>query len=241
MAGNTFTVEIDSQDILWALLGELAQATPSGSWVLVGGAMVQLHSLRAGLGQTRLTRDIDALLDLSRNSIGSIAATIQSLGFIPQVPSWAGGFHRFKRGDDVIDVMASREIAWSVKWAGHEILKTAGGAQALARSDIYVLIDGAKTFRVRIPDSVGAIIAKSAAHRVDRVNRERHLRDVVTLLAACPVGDFVQAVLTKKDVKYLRHLSAEIGDELNPWWFGFNSVEISQAQRTLVALRNRLT
>lgn len=237
MAGNTFTVEIDSQDGLWALLGELAQATPPGSWVLVGGAMVQLHSLRAGRGQTRLTRDIDALLDLSRNSIGSIAAPIQSMGFIPQIPSWAGGFHRFKRGDDVIDVMASREITWSVKWAGHELLKTAGGAQALARSDIYILTDGLNSFSVRIPDSVGAIVAKSAAHLVDRVNRERHLRDVVSLLAACPVGDFLEAELTKKDVKYLRHLSAEIGDELNPWWFGFSTLEMSKAKETLEEVR----
>jgi predicted nucleotidyltransferase len=237
VAGNTFTVEIDSQDSLWALLGELAQATPPGSWVLVGGAMVQLHSIRAGLGQTRLTRDIDALLDLSRNSIGSIAAPIQSMGFIPQIPSWTGGFHRFKRGDDVIDVMASREVAWSVKWAGHELLKTAGGAQALARSDMYALTDGLNSFTIRIPDSVGAIVAKSAAHLVDRVNRERHLRDLVTLLAACPAGDFVEAELSKKDVKYLRHLSAEIGDELNPWWFGFSAFEISKAKGALGEVR----
>lgn len=240
MAGNTFTVEIDSQDSLWTLLGELAQATPPGSWVLVGGAMVQLHSMRAGLGQTRLTRDIDALLDLRRNSIGSIAAPIQAMGFIPQIPSWAGGFHRFKRGDDVIDVMATREINWSVKWAGHELLKTAGGAQALARSDIYVLTNGLNSFSVRIPDSVGAIVAKSAAHLVDRVNRERHLRDLVTLLAACPAGDFAEAELTKKDVKYLRHLSAEIGNELNPWWFGFSALEMSKAKGALVEVRSLL-
>lgn len=241
MAGNTFTLDIDSRHGLWALLCELTEATPSGSWALVGGAMVQLHSLRAGLSQTRLTRDLDALLDLKNSSIGSIAAPIQSMGFVPQIPSWAGGFHRFRRGDDVIDVMASREIAWSVKWAGHEILKTVGGAQALARSDIYRLTDGENTFSIRIPDSIGAIIAKSAAHLVDRVNRERHLRDLVTLLAACPAGEFENAVLSKKDLKYLRHLSSEIGDELNPWWFGFSASENALAKGTLIALRDRLT
>lgn len=241
MAGNTLTVAIDSRDYLWGLLKELTGATPEGSWVLVGGAMVQLHSLRAGLSQTRLTRDLDALLDLSRNSIGSIAAPIQQLGFVPQVPSWAGGFHRFRRGDDVIDVMASREIAWSVTWVGHEILKTAGGAQALARRDRYVLTDGVNSFVVFIPDSVGAIVAKAAAHQVDRLNRERHLRDLVALMAACPEGEFENAELTKKDIRYLRHLSSEIGDVLKPWWFGFSSSEVARAERTLEIVRKSLT
>lgn len=241
MAGNTFTLTVDATEHLWSVLKELTQATPEGSWVLVGGAMVQLHALRAGIGQTRLTRDLDALLDLSRNSIGSIATSIQLLGFEPQIPSWAGGFHRFRRGEDVIDVMASREIAWSVKWVGHEVLKTAGGAQALARRDTYVLSNGNSTFSIHIPDSVGAIVAKSAAHQVDRLNRERHLRDLVTLMAACPEGEFVRTELSKKDRKYLRHLDAEIGDVLQPWWFGFSAVEIARAEATLASVRSFLT
>ena len=240
MAGNTFSITIEKDQQLWNLLKEVAEATPEESWVLVGGAMVQLHALRAGLGQTRLTRDVDALLDLSRNSIGSIAAPIQRLGFEPQLPSWAGGFHRFRRGEDVIDIMASREITWPVKWAGHEVLKTAGGAQALARRDTYVLTDGVSSFTIQIPDSVGAIIAKSAAHQVDRVNRERHLRDLVTLLASTPEGDFKRAELSKKDKKYLRHFSAEIGDVLQPWWFGFSASEIARAEATLVSVRGLL-
>lgn len=240
MAGNTFTVTVDTREYLWALLAELAQATPPHSWVLVGGAMVQLHAVRAGLQNNRLTRDIDALLDLSHSSIGVVVAPIEKLGFVPQIPSWGGGFHRFRRGEDVLDVMLSRDVRAPIKWVGHELLKTEGGAQAIQRKDTYVLVDGEHSFSIDIPDSAGAIIAKSAAHLVDRRNRERHLRDVVTLMASSPRGEFVLADLSKKDLKYLRHLDVEIGDVFQPWWLGFTIEETQAAEQTLTDIRSRL-
>ena len=47
---------------LWSALLELAAAQPSG-WTLVGGLMVMLHALEAGLATGRVTQDVDAVAD----------------------------------------------------------------------------------------------------------------------------------------------------------------------------------
>lgn len=240
MAGETFTLTVDLKNHLWILLKELADSTPAGSWVLVGGAMVQLHALRAGIGPMRLTRDIDALLDLSVSGIGSVAGAIQAMGFEPQIPNWAGGFHRFRRSDEVIDILASRNVRAPVRWGGHEVLKVAGATQAIQRKDTYILTDGNQNFAVGVPDSVGAIIAKSAAHKVDRVNRERHLRDLVSLLASSPQGEFEQTDLSKKEKQYLRHLTNKIGNRLQPWWLGFSPVQLGIAEANLESIQSRV-
>ena len=51
MAGQTRTVELVASAPPWPLAFELASSLPKGSWVLVGGLMVHVHALRAGVKQ----------------------------------------------------------------------------------------------------------------------------------------------------------------------------------------------
>lgn len=241
MAGEIHALTLDRSDPVWGLLFELGEATPAESWVLVGGAMVKLHAVRAGIDSTRLTTDIDALLNLGTRSIGETAGAIQALGFTPVKPQLGGEFHRFHRSSEVIDIMLSRDVIRPVTWAGRPVLKVAGGAQAIARKDTYLLRDNAGLeVPIAVPDSLGAVIAKSAAHLVDRLNRERHLQDLVTLLAATPVGQLREGQLTKKDKSYLRHLFVEIGSPRDIWWSGFSPRNVSAAQATLADLRAQM-
>lgn len=181
---------------------------------------------------------MDALLNVSARSMGETAGAIQGLGFVPVRPQLGGDFHRFQRLTNVIDVMISRDVSREIRWAGHPVLKVAGGTQALRRTDIYVIRDqGGGEVRIAVPDSLGALIVKSAAHLVDRVNRERHLQDLVTLLSATPVGQLGEVHLTKKDRSYLRHLAAEIGSPRDIWWSTFSERDAAAAQATLGDLR----
>jgi hypothetical protein len=57
-------IDIDPSDALsrrlWSSVGDLASLLPS-EWVLVGGLMVQLHAMEAGLADVRVTQDVDVL------------------------------------------------------------------------------------------------------------------------------------------------------------------------------------
>jgi hypothetical protein len=48
----------------WPDVAELAAAVPSDAWTLIGGLMVQLHAVAAGLPVVRPTNDVDVLLHL---------------------------------------------------------------------------------------------------------------------------------------------------------------------------------
>lgn len=48
----------------WPQALELAEHLTPGSWTLVGGLMVQLHALHAGLEPPRTTVDVDVLLHI---------------------------------------------------------------------------------------------------------------------------------------------------------------------------------
>lgn len=60
MAGQTHTVELVTNTPPWPL----AFSLPAGSWVLVGGLMVHVHALRAGVKASRPTTDVDLLLNI---------------------------------------------------------------------------------------------------------------------------------------------------------------------------------
>ena len=67
----------------WPLVVEVATTLPVGSWVLVGGLMVQLHARVAGVDAVRPTEDVDALVDVMAAgvTVSSIADRLRELGF----------------------------------------------------------------------------------------------------------------------------------------------------------------
>lgn len=229
MAGETHEIVVSESDSLWALVSEISRSLPTDSWVLVGGLMVQAHALRGGNMVTRQTTDIDALLNLAIASVSQIAASIQSLGFEPSTPGFGGAFHRFRRGVETIDVMVGQDVRQQVRWSGQDVLRSPGAAQAIHRADTYVFTQGSQEFKVLVPDSLGAIIAKAAAHKVDRRDRERHLTDLISLLASAPRGTFEDREYSVKDRQYLRRVIAELEDLQQPRWLVLDSRERVQA------------
>lgn len=89
MAGRAHVVEVPAEIPPWPLAFEVAASTPPGSWALVGGLMVHVHALRAGIEATRPTSDIDLLLNIGANSVSDVAGSLTGLGFAAVDPRQA--------------------------------------------------------------------------------------------------------------------------------------------------------
>lgn len=136
----------------WPLLIEVAQLLPPASWTLIGGMMVQLHALRAGVPHPRATTDIDALIHVETGAItyASAARMLASAGFIEHRALHAAArAHRFTRGSEVIDVLVADHAAPSV--LAHRAVSTAvkapGGTRALRST-----VDVSEADRARLRD-----------------------------------------------------------------------------------------
>lgn len=184
MAGQTHFVTPPTSEMPWPLAFELASALPKGSWVLVGGLMVHIHALRAGVTATRPTTDVDLLLNIETTLAGEIGRALTGLGFETVEPLRGNPVHRFERGTDVVDVMVARNVRTPTRWNRRPLLRSPGAAQALLRRDTYSLVDSEQSAELEVPDSLGAIIAKAAAYAVDSRNPQRHLEDLAVLGAA---------------------------------------------------------
>ena len=85
---------------------------PTDKWTLVGGLMVQLHSIHHGLGIVRPTNDVDIVLHIetSQGVAAETAAALRSLGYElrPAVDPRDNTAHRFFRGTSKIDLVTDR-------------------------------------------------------------------------------------------------------------------------------------
>lgn len=157
---------IDTAAPPWPLLIEVARETPHESWILVGGMMVHLHALRGRISATRPTTDVDLLLTLEAitRSIGEVAGPLQSLGM--RLLDSRGPFHRFTRGDDIVDIMVSNQ-AGRATWAQRPIMRASGATLALHDPDTYLIESDGHDVRLSMPNTPAAIVLKAAAYRDD--------------------------------------------------------------------------
>lgn len=89
------------------LLDEICDATPPGSWMLVGGLMVHAHARLANITSPRPTIDADLVVELSVISYPEMATHLEHLGFSPHDPiDPSSPFHRFLRATHQVDLMA---------------------------------------------------------------------------------------------------------------------------------------
>ena len=67
----------------WPNVFELARSMPTDKWTLVGGLMVQAHSLAHGVTVTRPTNDVDVLLHVEIDTAAAEQAheSITGLGY----------------------------------------------------------------------------------------------------------------------------------------------------------------
>jgi len=183
----------------WPNVAELCSVLPSEKWTLVGGLMVQLHTVHHRLGVVRPTNDVDIVLhvETSRGVPAQAAKALESIGYRLRVAvdPRDNTAHRFVRGTSTVDLVAGDEIV-DVLLADHpaptvieplrgrDIVRIEGGTQALKRTvNARMEITPDTVTNVSVPRPFGALILKSAAYTTDSRDRERHLYDAVALLA----------------------------------------------------------
>lgn len=207
----------------WPVVIEIASVLPPRSWVLVGGLMVQLHARAAGVEEVRPTHDVDALVDVMAAgvSVAGIATALTARGFAVVEPGWPDSpVHRLRRGDDVVDVLVADHLPKHARprLNRHPVMAVDGGAQALARTQqVAIEHDGGVT-EFLVPDLLGALVLKAAAHTADRRDRDRHLRDAALLASLITDHRRELGRLQGSDRKRLRHLNDALSDPLDDAW-----------------------
>ena len=219
----------------WPDVAELAAAVPVAAWTLIGGLMVQLHAVAAGLPVVRPTNDVDVLLhvETGRGRAAEVARALEELGYelAPGIDPRTGTAHRFVRGQavvdlvgsgvepSVVDVLAADHAPPSTleQFRGYDLVQVEGGTQALRRTVFAELeISGSARTRVSVPDAFGALILKAAAHKTDARDRDRHLTDAAVLLAC--VDPFEDRAASGSDRSRLLYLRGQLGDPTAPAW-----------------------
>jgi hypothetical protein len=108
---------------------------------------------------------------------------------------------------DGIGERASRRLGAT----GSPTLPTAGGTQALQRSETVAVMVSGREGSVRRPNLVGALVAKAAAHsNPGDSGLGRHRRDFVIMTGLLTARDFRREELTKKDRQRLRAMVAAV-------------------------------
>ena len=208
----------------WANVAEIEAVLPCENWTLIGGLMVQLHAIHRQIDALRPTNDIDIIVHVETGAgrPARVAAALRSLHYDlrPNTDPRTSTAHRFLRGPDIVDVVVADHAAPRVleRLRGYEMVNVAGGTQALRRTmNATLTIVSQRPTVISVPDPLGALILKAAAHRNDTRDPERHLADAAVLLA-CIEDPFEDRESFGSDRARLLHLRAHLGDPLHPAW-----------------------
>ncbi|SDX57967.1 hypothetical protein SAMN05660209_00757 [Geodermatophilus africanus] len=219
----------------WPDVAELAAVVPHEAWTLIGGLMVQLHAVAAGLPVVRPTNDVDVLLhvETGRGRAPQLATALEGLGYRlrPSIDPRAGTAHRFVRDGATVDLVTSgpdRSVVDMVaadhappqrleRFRGYDLVQVTGGTQARRRTVLAELeVTGTARTTISVPDAFGALILKAAAHKADTRDRDRHLTDAAVLLAC--VDPFEDHPPSGSDRSRLLHLRTHLADPTAPAW-----------------------
>ncbi|GGG71674.1 hypothetical protein GCM10011374_40500 [Kocuria dechangensis] len=217
---------------------------PPGSWTLVGGLMVQMHALHAGMIPQRSTTDVDIVLHIETTM--SWARTTQALhqcGYRLQVPNNPKGpSHRFVHDGDVIDVLIADHVApkaLEMRAAGTNLMRIPGATSALRKTvNCHIArADGSKVV-ISVPDVLGALTLKGGAYQEDSRDSGRHLEDAVVLLGTIEDADELvddQAAWTQNDPRRIRVLARNLPSD-HPAWGLLPQRQRLRAQQSLKIL-----
>jgi hypothetical protein len=222
-------IDIDLEDPetvrLWAAVGDLVQRLP-GEWVLIGGLMVQLHAIERGVSDVRPTVDID-LLGQARpqGALGAIHAALEKEGFELVGPDLDGYAHRYERAGLIVDVLAPDGLRPPASLGPRTVaVPVPGGSQALRRSETVTISVRGRSFELRRPTLLGAILIKARSlmvHGDPQTQRE----DLLQLLALADDPRAMSEGLRKTERRWLR----QAGPRLNPG--GLSSLDAASARR----------
>ncbi len=190
----------------WPRVFELAEALDGCQWVLVGGLMVQTHAFVHNVETTRVTTDVDAATRIEAGSPNYTAAAASVLALGYEVDTNTERAYRFRRGDDVVDLMAPDHMHPPPRYAGRDVMLVEAGTQAMDRATPIEFQHGSATSSILVPNLHGALVLKAAAYLVDQRERDRHLLDAITLLACISDTSAIVANLAGSDRSRLTHL-----------------------------------
>ena len=204
---------------LWGTTVELAAAMPAEGWTLIGAQMVFIHAAAAGREPGRTSGDLDLLVDVRvvTSRIRDVAKRLLESGFRPEVTIDGRG-HRFRRGEDVVDLLApdgtgSRTSLETVR--GARTIAVPGGSQALRRTDRRpVDVTGIGTTILPSPNLLGAVLLKARA--IDAADDpDKHRRDLGLLLSLVADPVAVAADMSRQERNWLRRRT-ELLDPSHP-------------------------
>lgn len=225
----------------WPAAFEVATALEPSSWTLVGGLMVQLHAHLARVTPPRSTQDVDAALHLESgvHTYPAAAAALQGIGYEPDLDTKYA--YRFRRGNDIVDLMAADHLAPASRprFHGRAVLRLGAGTQALRRTVNVDIHTADHRVRLSLPNVHGALVLKAEAHRQDSRHPDRHLQDGIVLLACVDDADAIIQDLEGSDRKRILHLVRQLR-ERPLVWAGVNADTAALARATLGDLTEAL-
>jgi len=199
-------IDLDDAEVLqlWAAVGDLVQRLPE-QWVLIGGLMVQLHALEHGASQVRPTSDIDVLGQARpRTALSAIDAALRDEGFEPVLPDLDGYARRYDRRGLSVDLLAPDGIRPPPELgAGRKAIGVPGGSQALARSETVTVTANGRSFELRRPTLLGAVLIKARSLMVHR-DWETQREDLLALLAIIEDPRQMATELRQSERRWLR-------------------------------------
>lgn len=207
-------VEIDLDDEatvqLWSAVGELAGQLPR-DWVLIGGMMVQLHAIERGVTQVRPTRDIDVLGQARpQGALTAIDHALRNEGFEPVMPDLDGYAHRYERDDLIVDLLAPDGIKPPPRiGAGGRAIGVPGGSQALIRSESVSVAVAGRSFELRRPTLLGAVLIKARSLMVHS-DPDAQREDLLTLLAIIADPREMAEELRRSERGWLRNAESRL-------------------------------
>ena len=230
----------------WPLALELASVMPPGSWTLVGGLMVQLHALHAGMIPQRSTTDVDIVLHIETDRISWMRTreALHSVKFTLQRPNdRKGPLHRFVRTDDLVDVLIADHVAptaLQMRAPGENLVQIPGATSALRKTvNCRITLETGELAVLSVPDALGALTLKGGAYQEDSMDRDRHLEDAVVLLSTIEDADAIVDdvdVWTQSDPKRIGVLERSLPDEHDAWGLIRDARQRRRAQQTLKIL-----
>jgi hypothetical protein len=202
-------LEHEGTRALWRAVGELVSVLPK-DWVLIGGLMVQLHALEHGHVDLRVTEDVDVLGQARpQGALSRIDQVLHDQDFEMDMSDPDGYAWRYTRDGLVVDVLAPDGFKNPPKLGGVKALGVPGGQQALSRAEtVRVTVDG-KSFELRRPTLLGAILIKARSlmrHGDPDAQRE----DLLRLLSLVDDPRTTAADLRKSERKWLRDIEGRL-------------------------------
>lgn len=175
------------QNLGWIELGKLSRKFKD-DWTLIGGQLIQLHCWERGAQPTRVTNDVDAVLNVVANPeiLRKVTSYLTQNGFSPAGTTNDGHQYKWVKDGAEFDLLFPDNIGARAGGrtgiTGATTLETPGGKQVFDFDEkIEILLEG-ENYLINRPNIWGALFIKTkAVMNASDTGKERHLEDLAML------------------------------------------------------------